>query len=670
VRRVVIHIAALLACAAPALAQAGAIDTPRTRTPLPRATPEHGEDTVRGPSLPEVIVRAESIVAREASASQPTSILTRDMLDAAHVRDASDAVALAPGVFVRQYGGPGALRTFSLRGASAQQSVVLIDGVRYQSTAVGAVDLGSIPSAALRRVEIVRGGDAARFGANALGGAVNLITDPAGGPTALSARIETGSFGETSATLAGSIDGGALAANGSLTYSRADGDYPFDYREYGEQTTVRRENADLSSWFARAGLSRDVGAGVRLGASAIAFDASRGVPGAIVQGFREQLHARLDERELFAAIRASAAGDDGRWSLAATQRLNHLEYRDPDARLYGPDGIDNRYDRRESAIDARAQRAMGSDGYVEVAGGLAYCALEGNNLDPRAGGTVERLQWSASASTSWMLRDLPVASDVSVDAALRLDGFSDAPASLSPSLAVVVRPGGGALRVRAHGALNYRVPSFTEQYYLNFGNTELRPERSRSIDVGATYELTPALLVEADAFFIDSRDQIVSVPKSPLVWSAQNIARTLSRGIETALAGTAFDGHLALNVSYTRMRAEDRTEGPTDGNLLVYSPEELISALAEWRPGTVAVGVIWQHTSHRHTLPSNDPGAALPQYGTLGAHVAVRTTLGAMMLEVRVEATNILDEQYQVVRNYPMPGRALRLGIEVGYGAH
>jgi outer membrane cobalamin receptor len=625
-------------------------------------------DTVRT-TLPEVVVEAESIVARAASATQPTSILGRDAIEASHARDASDVVAMAPGAFIRQYGGAGGLRTLSLRGTSSQQSVVLIDGIRYQSTAVGSVDLGSIPSAALRRVEVVRGGDAARHGAGALGGAVNLVTEPAfDGPASIGVRGDVGSFGEVSTTLSGASGTHTSALNGSITITRADGDYPFRYTEYGEQATVRRENSDLASLSARAGWSQQLG-DVRLGLSAIGFSTERGVPGAIVQGHREQLNARMTERELFTTLRTSISESEWQGMLAASGRVNRLHYRDPDARQAGGDGIDSRYDRVETALIARARRAIGATALIEATGELAYARLAGTNLDPAVAGSVERWQWGASTSASWSIEGIVGETDVTLDAALRADGFSDVPAAASPSLGIVVRPEGGALRLRAHAALNYRVPSFLEEYYLNVGNTDLRPERSRSIDAGATYEVTPSFVVEAGAFVIDTRDQIISVPKSPLVWSAQNVARTLSRGVELSATGTLLEGMLALNLAYTRMRAEDRTAGPGYGTLLVYSPEELIHALVEARPGVFMLGVTWQYASHRHTLPTNAPEAALSRFGVVGAHAGARGKVAGLRIEARMEALNLLDAQYQVVRNYPMPGRAFRLGIEVAYAA-
>ncbi|MBC8146298.1 MAG: TonB-dependent receptor [bacterium] len=652
----VVYIAVTMCAAASALAQNP--DSTAAR---------RGEDSARAVSLPSVIVQAQSIATQSSTAAHSTTILARAAIDAAQARDASDVVALAPGAFIRQYGGQGGLRTVSLRGTSAQQTVVLLDGVRYQSSAVGSVDLGSIPSSILKRVEVVRGGDAARFGANALGGAVNLITgsDAANGDV-VSMRADAGSFGEigASASAATRYDRGSIDASISLTSSN--GSFPFSYREYGETSIVRRRNADASRFFARASWEHNVDTSHRLGVTLLGFESDRGVPGAIVQGQHEQLNARMSERELFAIARSSWSVSSWQMLVALTGRVNDLTYRDPDDRSLRAEGTDSRYVRNESALFVRTIYPITERGIFEASAELSYADLEGDNLDPSAGGTVERLQGGVTTATSWIFSNASNGNSVAFDAALRIDAYSTITTALSPSLGVSFQPLGGPLRLRARGTMNYRVPSFTEQYYLNYGNTALRPERSYSVDAGATFLVDEALVLEASGFLIDTRDQIVAVPQSPLVWSARNVARTLSRGIELGVSGTMFDGMLATNLSYTRMHAEDRT-GDSFGKLLIYTPEEFATALVEFRYDVFALGATWQHVSHRHTLTSNAADAALPHYETLNAHMSARATIAGINCTARIEGFNLFDAEYQVIRNYPMPGRSLRLGVEAAY---
>jgi outer membrane cobalamin receptor len=616
----------------------------------------------------EVTVEAESALPLVSRSAQPHAVVTRRQIEAANAIDISDAVAFSPGVFVKQYGGLGGLRTVSLRGTSAQQTVILIDGVRYRGSADGAFDLGNIPASALERVEVVRGGSAALYGANALGGVINLVTRVPGGPSLrLAGRGGVGSYGERLLGLDAGGSGGGSVWDASVQSTATDGSYPFSFNEFGATSTVRRDNADFSNLFGRGSWSHRGEEGERVTVAAQGYRSERGVPGAVVQGSREQLHARLDERDanVSASLSLPAAG----WtlSLAGTGRCNRLDYRDPDSWLSGLGGTEDRFDEWELGAAARARRGIGSIGVIDLAMEATHTSLRGDNLDPSAGSRVQRTQWSGAASTSWFLEDGLLGNETTVEGAARLDLFSDIASAVSPSLGIVWRLWETSLRARVHAGASYRAPSFSEQYYLNYGNAALRPERSVSGDVGLTFEATESLVLESSFFLISTRDQIVSVPRSPVSWSAQNIARTLSRGVELSASGTLFDEMLGVRASYTLMRAEDRSGGDADGLLLVYTPQEIFNGIVDLHLGRYGVGASWEYVGSRFTLPTNDPVSALPHYVLLGGSLSGGWDLGEIGLALRLECSNILDAGYQVVRNYPMPGRTLRLNMELRY---
>jgi outer membrane cobalamin receptor len=115
------------------------------------------------------------------------------------------------------------------------------------------------------------------------------------------------------------------------------------------------------------------------------------------------------------------------------------------------------------------------------------------------------------------------------------------------------------------------------------------------------------------------------------------------------------------------MRAEDRSGGADDGNLLPYAPGELFSGLVTIHLGMIAFGPTWQYVSHRYALPSNAPESLLGHYIIVGAGVSGTWPLGPVDLVARLEGANLFDAEYQVIRNYPMPGRSGRLSLELRY---
>ena len=84
--------------------------------------------------LPSVTVTGRSLLPKVARSVRPTAVISSANIAASGAQDLADAVAYAPGVFVKRYGGLGGLRTVSLRGTAAQQTVLFIDGVRYRNS--------------------------------------------------------------------------------------------------------------------------------------------------------------------------------------------------------------------------------------------------------------------------------------------------------------------------------------------------------------------------------------------------------------------------------------------------------------------------------------------------------------------------------------------------------
>src|SRR5437899_2309374 len=139
--------------------------------------------------LPQVEIVAEKPEGSlRAPAAEATVVEARRF--AGEVRSVAELLGTSPGVSLHALGGPGQATTLSLRGASADQSLVLLDGIPLQGPGGGSVDLATLPATLLDRIVVSRGVLGAQFGAGALGGGVELVpraTAAPGGGTQLSA---------------------------------------------------------------------------------------------------------------------------------------------------------------------------------------------------------------------------------------------------------------------------------------------------------------------------------------------------------------------------------------------------------------------------------------------------------------------------------------------------
>ena len=81
-----------------------------------------------------------------------------------------------PGVEISSTGGRGQNATALVRGATASQTLILVDGVRIPHSALGSVNLNGLPLSQVERIEYIRGARASIYGSDAIGGVINIIT--------------------------------------------------------------------------------------------------------------------------------------------------------------------------------------------------------------------------------------------------------------------------------------------------------------------------------------------------------------------------------------------------------------------------------------------------------------------------------------------------------------
>ncbi len=185
-------------CAGPALAQQTA--APFAGTPTGTAT-----------RLDEISVSATGVPTPIALTGSSVTVLTAEILDQQQRRTVPDALQQVPGLNVVQTGGPGGQTSVFIRGANANHTKVLIDGIDATdpSNGNGSFDFGQLLTEDLSRIEVLRGPQSGLYGSDAIGGVISLTTKRGEGPARATARVEGGSFGTVnqSGRISGSQDG-------------------------------------------------------------------------------------------------------------------------------------------------------------------------------------------------------------------------------------------------------------------------------------------------------------------------------------------------------------------------------------------------------------------------------------------------------------------------------
>ncbi|MEK9137776.1 MAG: TonB-dependent receptor plug domain-containing protein, partial [Bacteroidota bacterium] len=209
-----------------------------------------------GPSrtydLQEVVVTASRIPQTASFSPYSISVLSRDDVRSSNATSLAQVLSPVSGVFIKDYGATSGLKTISQRGLGSEHTLILLNGSRISSFQNGLVDLGLVPVDEIESVEIVRGGQSASYGADAVAGLINVITKPVSSQNTVSAMTSVGSFGYKRYHVSGSVASGLDGIRVSYGEERSDEDFTFRFHNGPLSSTLDRRNADLIARYANA----------------------------------------------------------------------------------------------------------------------------------------------------------------------------------------------------------------------------------------------------------------------------------------------------------------------------------------------------------------------------------------------------------------------------------
>ena len=593
----------------------------------------------------------------------------------------------AAGVNVRRYGGLGSFSTLSIRGSTAEQVLVFLDGVPLNQAAGGGVDLGGLPVGGLASVEVYRGAVPERFGGNSLGGVVHLRTRPLGGSLRTLLHTASGSYGTRK--LGASVRGPWKDWEylGLVDYRASRNDFRFrddNGTEYnsGDDSWARRLNSDFRGLRGLAKIGRPIGAS-RLQIHNT-FDLSRkGIPGI---GNNQSLHTRFDtwrhiaEAALFGPLAEGRVG----YRLKAHHSLSGDEYRD----VLGEVGLGRQHDRSST-------RSLGLRGEVNtLLPGLslltAYVAARGETFMPddllRPEGRLLHSRRRGLAAGTEV--EVPLGPRLTLNAGTQAEALDDrffdrkqfAPSAVLPSrnnrqvlwghrVGASLDLGAGVV-LKAHNGRYHRAPDFFELFGDRgavIGNTDLASEQGHNRDLGLVFRAPPETtgLILAEAVYYRHRveDLIRFIQNSQRVSRPHNLGRALLQGVETR-AGARLSPALEIRGSYVYQRAGNRTPFSfEEGNDLPNAPRHRLDTRVSL---DLERGQIYGEFSResRHFLDrANLRQVPVRALFTLGGAVPL-----AGDLVLSWELRNLTDNRVADLWGYPLPGRSY--GFSVQYAPH
>lgn len=627
-------------------------------------------DSIRTEDLREVRISADRTYGADALSTEQVS--DAGLMNATGALQVSDAVKYFSGITVKDYGGIGGLKTVSVRGLGASHTAVALDGVMITDSQTGQIDLGRFSAGRTGSVRLVSGPDndmlqSAAMAAQAATVNISLHKPELDGQRMKSrAQLKAGSFHTVSAQAQTDfLVCGSSAVSTNVEWLQTGGDYPYIQNNGSSSGIMKRKNSDVRRLSADAALFSGIGQS-DLNVRACWYQSEQGLPANILYN-ENAASERLWNRDAFIqATLRSALGSRLTLQTVAKYGMSRTRYLDRDVNN-SSGSTDNRYLERECHVSAVL--------LYRIAGRLsASAAVDGRRSELQ--GVSSRYILNSSAALKYASESLVLTARLNHIATREhaLDGLPAAPLShLSPVFAAnwTVWPAAG-LHVRASYQNTLRLPTFNDLYFEQVGRRDLRPERAQVASAGLAVEHAfrhLSLSMHADAYDSRVRDRILAVPGSnTAVWMMKNVGLVTTHGFETGLE-LACSGPVRYGtmMSYTYQRAMDKSRegGTTWNHQMPYTPRHSAAGTAflETRPLCAGVNVIYSGKYFCNAY--NGPEYAMPSYYELGFSLWRDLKLESATVRLKAECMNLTDSRYEVVRNYPMPGRQIRLTASV-----
>ena len=617
----------------------------------------------------------------------PHQSLKGDALQRLSSLSVADALRYFSGVQLKDYGGVGGLKTVNVRSMGSHHVGVFYDGVEVGNAQNGVVDLGQFSLDNVEEVSLYNGQKSAIFQpATEFGNAgsvyirtrrpkfsegehrhLRILTRAASSDML---RISSLWEERISASLCSSLNAEVLSSSGKYKFryrrKNADGSVAYD-------TTAIRQNGDI--WAVRLeGNLHGLFNGGGWALKGYTYHSQRGIPGAIVSNVWRRGERQGDHNSFvqLSGQKAISSSFSTRWLAKYAYYNTHYVNRDSTTRH-----VDNRYRQQEVYLS--------SSNVVELLPGwsasLSYdFRFHTLRADLPLFAYPHRFTNLMSVATAYNHRRFSIQASLlgnSIKDHARTLVSRKSTQTLTPALFMNVVPWLDVpMTVRAYVKKSFRMPTFNDLFYTDMGNAALNPESAIQYNIGVNYSTlsqprSTRVSLSMDAYYNTVHDKIVAYPKGQQFrWTMLNLGRVHIKGMDVeaqVIQQLTPMWRLDVRAQYTYQDARDVTN-PTD----TYYHHQI--PYVPWHSGSLVVGVAsdrWTldysfiYVGKRYNQQENIRYNYMQPWYTNDVHGSYTFKWGKKRCRLTAEVNNLLDQDYDVILNYPMPKRNYAVGLTV-----
>ena len=642
----------------------------------------------------------------------PSQKLNGEMLERLNTHSVADALRYFSGIQLKDYGGVGGIKTVNIRSMGTHHLGISYDGVALGNAQNGQIDLGQFSLDNVEEITLYNGQKSAIFQpASDFGNAGSIYirtkepsfsrkgerlrvgdgTSGMGGKwkenTNLRIKAQYGSSDmfrtsvlweqRLSETVSSSVSAGFLTASGKYKF-RYERRYPDGTTAW--DTTAVRQNGDIHAERIEANLYGRLWQG-SWQMKGYLYNSARGIPGAIVNNVWRRGERQQDLNTFFQAAYDKSVGDKFATRWLAKYAYYNTHYVNKDSTQLP---VDNRYKQQEIYFSTANVLEL----LPNWSASLSY-DFKWNKLDADIWNFAYPTRISNLVSLATAIDYKHLKAQASVLATFINDRTSRRGDDLTPhstlhtpqftpALFVNVYPFRGTFfSMRAYIKQSFRMPTFNDLYYTDMGNANLVPERATQYDIGFalnkhfTHGIVSHAEMHFDAYYNAVHDKIVAYPKGQQFrWTMLNLGKVHIKGIDVEAEADfriTKDFVATARAQYTYQDARDVTD-PADSyynDQIPYIP---------WHSGSAILGLSYKnwdlnysfiYAGERYDEQENILYNHMEPWYTSDLSLRYQFTVHSLRLTAQAEVNNVLDQQYEVIVNYPMPGRNFSLSLTV-----
>jgi tonB-dependent receptor len=631
----------------------------------------------------------------------PAQSLKNADLQRLNSQSIADALRFFSGIQLKDYGGVGGIKTVDIRSMGTHHLGIFYDGIELGNAQNGQIDLGQFSLDNIDEISLYNGQKSAIFQpASDFGNAGSVyirtrkprFTDGKSYNVKLKAKYGSSDLVRLSALWEQRLSS-AVSTSLNAEHLTSSGKYKFNYRRVtpsgvvAYDTTAVRQNGDIRA----DRIDFNVNGILQRGywnTKVYFYNSQRGIPGAIVNNvwrrgerqsdlnffvqnrFQKDITDRFSTQWLakYAFYRTHYVNKDTT-QLPADNRFWQQEFYLSTSNAYEilPNwSISASYDFRWNKLNADTYRFVFPTRFSNMIS-LAT-ALEARFI---------RIQGSVLAS---FIHDKLHPTTRLMPGMKATDNITKFTPALFIDFPIIDKATNGAstkLSVRTFAKRSFRMPTFNDLYYTDLGNSNLKPESATQYDLGVVFNkqynghLLKNVQFQADGYYNTIHDKIIAYPKGQQFrWTMLNLGRVHITGIDVmgAIALQPInDLVVTARLQYTYQDAHDVTNASDVfyKDQIPYIPYNSGSAIVNLAYHNWTLNYSFIYSGKRYNQQENIPNNYMQPWYTSDVSLQYDFKAFGTKCRAMLEVNNILNQKYDVILNYPMPGINGLVGLQV-----